>query len=579
MRYVRYTVAALVALPLFASAASSTPTDILLAQIAALKSQIASLQEKSSVLPGVRVCSPPQRPLNKGDSGDDVVNLQIFLAQDPAIYPEGSVVGQYGPATERAVQRFQKKYGIVSSGTPVSTGYGSVGSRTLALLQKLWTCGGVVSAGWFNANVVDGVARFSAQASSSAPLDTSLYVDFGDGAKQNVSISTAVCKTLAGQCSSLMSTAHPYARGTFVATLRRPRTEQKCLVFPQTCVDGIGVCASLPPICSMQTTIETFATTTIISTGASASAMAGTDAAGGDQSGPPGIRVLAPTKGAAVLAGGSLTVSWSGSYAPQGSSVNVLLRDSSGAILGAVAKGQRTVGTYWWTLPQPSGAPCTADAFTCLTQLSTPSCTGDICNLSNGNYTVLVQLVSGNTVVASAESGTFTLTSAPLAVTIATGTSTSSGSTGSTGATSSAGVLGALPSGSGTPTIGASCIYSGIPYGNNITLQVSCTDLAGLSCGNFGTLALTCKNGTWVDGSGTAASVPNLTTPASSGASCTTPWGSTRVQSGQQITYEPFFTGGQYTGAKVVPLMQCTAGKWQKCNWDGTGCVAYTVVQ
>jgi hypothetical protein len=51
------------------------------------------------------------------------------------------------------------------------------------------------------------------------------------------------------------------------------------------------------------------------------------------------------------------------------------------------------------------------------------------------------------------------------------------------------------------------------------------------------------------------------------------------VQSGQQITYEPFFTGGQYTGNSVVPLMECRAGKWFKCSWDGTGCAAYTTVQ
>ena len=38
--------------------------------------------------------------------------LQQALAQDKTIYPEGLATGYYGPATQRAVIRFQKKYGI-----------------------------------------------------------------------------------------------------------------------------------------------------------------------------------------------------------------------------------------------------------------------------------------------------------------------------------------------------------------------------------------------------------------------------------------------------------------------------------
>lgn len=558
----------------FSAFAAGTQLDILLAQVAALKSQLTALQDKSATIAGVRVCAKPERKLARGDKGDDVANLQIFLATDPAIYPEGAVVGEYGPATERAVQRFQKKYGIVSTGSPATTGYGAVGERTLALLQKLWTCGGSVSAGWFNARVVNGIASFSAQASSSAPLDTSMYVDFGDGASQPVAISSAVCKTLAGQCSSVLSTTHAYASGTYYATLRRPRTEQSCLVFPQTCIDGIGVCASLPPICTTKTTIETFATTTIISTGASVSAVPGDPGVASTHA--PTIALLAPTTGTSALSGGSLTITWAGSFAPSGASVRILLRNASGSQIGTIASGQHTSGSYWWVLPRPSGSTCTADALTCLTQLATPSCTGDICNLENGSYSIVVQLLANGAIAAQAE-GPFTLTSAPIAISIGTPSTGSAGATSSAATTSSSGALGAIPGDSGTPSAGSSCIYSGIPYGNNITLQVSCGDLAGISCGNFGMMSLTCKNGTWVDGSGNAANIPKLTTPVSSGSSCTTPWGSTTVQSGQQITYEPFFTGGQYTGSQVVPLMQCTAGKWQKCNWDGTECVAYTV--
>lgn len=565
-----------------ASPVLASPLDILLAQVAALKSQITSLQEKSSVQAGVRVCVAPERSLKRGDSGDDVANLQIFLARDKAIYPEALVVGEFGPATERAVQRWQTRYGIVSSGTPGSSGYGLVGQRTRTLMKQLWECGGAVSAGWFNANVSAGTASFSTQVSSEVPLDQSLYIETGDGAKVPLTISTAVCKTLGGQCSSVLSAQHAYAGGTYTATLRRAQTTQQCLIFSQMCVDGIGICGSIAPSCSSHTTIDVLATTTIISNGAPAtSATAGTTglaSSTGVTAAPPAVRVLSPSTGAWVLSGGSLTVGWSSTNPPSGATISILLKSSQGAVIGTLATGQHTSGTYWWQLPLPSGSTCTADPITCLLQIATPDCSGDICSLPNGTYSVSVRLLSKGILVASAESPAFTVTSTPLQTTIATGTTAAKPSTGSAAATSSAGVLGALPSGS-TPTAGASCIYSGVPYGNNITLQVSCTDLAGISCGNFGMTNLTCKNGTWVDSTtGAATIVPNVTTPISGGSSCTTPWGSQKVQSGNQITYEPFFTGGQYTGTAVMPLMQCTSGSWQKCQWDGTNCQAYTVV-
>lgn len=71
---------------------------------------------------------------------DDVRRVQRILAKDPAIYPEGLITGYFGPATERAVQKFQEKNGIVSSGTPETTGYGVVGPKTAkALLERCFS--------------------------------------------------------------------------------------------------------------------------------------------------------------------------------------------------------------------------------------------------------------------------------------------------------------------------------------------------------------------------------------------------------------------------------------------------------
>lgn len=60
----------------------------------------------------------------------EVFNLQKVLAKDPEIYPEGKITGVYDKATELAVKRFQKKYGIRVTG--------EVGPQTRAKLNELY---------------------------------------------------------------------------------------------------------------------------------------------------------------------------------------------------------------------------------------------------------------------------------------------------------------------------------------------------------------------------------------------------------------------------------------------------------
>jgi peptidoglycan hydrolase-like protein with peptidoglycan-binding domain len=76
--------------------------------------------------------------LKKGMTSDDVLRLQKLLATDAGIYPEGLATGYFGSATERAVQRFQAKYGIVTSGTAATTGYGAFGPSTRAKIQEIF---------------------------------------------------------------------------------------------------------------------------------------------------------------------------------------------------------------------------------------------------------------------------------------------------------------------------------------------------------------------------------------------------------------------------------------------------------
>ena len=171
---------------------------------------------------GTRVCTPPDMPLKRGMSSDSVANLQIFLAREKAIYPAGIVSGYFGPATERAVGEWQLKYGVVPEGTTRANGLGMVGPRTIAMLKQLWECDGPVAVGWFSAAMNGGLAAFSAQASSSYPINPApFYIDFGDNGKDAVTAANAVCRTTSGGCSSVLSAAHAYRAGTFAAKLMR----------------------------------------------------------------------------------------------------------------------------------------------------------------------------------------------------------------------------------------------------------------------------------------------------------------------------------------------------------------------
>ena len=88
---------------------------------------------------GAGTCAAFTKPLMRDITGaeGEVKQLQAILAKDTTVYPEGVVNGIFGPATERAVQRFQKKHGIASSGTAATTGYGAVGPKTAKALLAL----------------------------------------------------------------------------------------------------------------------------------------------------------------------------------------------------------------------------------------------------------------------------------------------------------------------------------------------------------------------------------------------------------------------------------------------------------
>ncbi|MDP2650212.1 MAG: peptidoglycan-binding domain-containing protein, partial [bacterium] len=80
--------------------------------------------------------------LDFGSRGEDVAEVQTFLAKDASLYPEGLVTGYFGSLTKMAVERYQCLENIVCSGTPQTTGYGRVGPTTMARINANLGAGG-----------------------------------------------------------------------------------------------------------------------------------------------------------------------------------------------------------------------------------------------------------------------------------------------------------------------------------------------------------------------------------------------------------------------------------------------------
>ncbi len=75
--------------------------------------------------------------LDVGSTGPNVTTLQTYLSGNINWYPSGLITAYYGSLTEGGVRMFQTSEGIVSSGSPSTTGFGRVGPITLAHLNAI----------------------------------------------------------------------------------------------------------------------------------------------------------------------------------------------------------------------------------------------------------------------------------------------------------------------------------------------------------------------------------------------------------------------------------------------------------
>jgi peptidoglycan hydrolase-like protein with peptidoglycan-binding domain len=82
--------------------------------------------------------------LDPGERGQEVTNLQTFLADNRDIYPSGLVTGYYGSLTTSAVKVFQGQYGFDQ--------VGRVGPLTINKINSIITNGG-----WANGSNSNGV--------------------------------------------------------------------------------------------------------------------------------------------------------------------------------------------------------------------------------------------------------------------------------------------------------------------------------------------------------------------------------------------------------------------------------------
>lgn len=100
--------------------------------IAALLAEIQQLTAKLQALLATRQvhtsCVNISVSLASRASGNNVTLLQDFLIGQGLL--AASATGFFGPLTQSALERWQSAHGIVSSGTPSTTGFGALGPRT-----------------------------------------------------------------------------------------------------------------------------------------------------------------------------------------------------------------------------------------------------------------------------------------------------------------------------------------------------------------------------------------------------------------------------------------------------------------
>ncbi len=119
---------------------------------------------------------PIYQNLSRGSKHSEVITVQQLLVKESLLSAD-SATGFYGPITEEAIKAFQRKYNIVSSGTPLTTGYGAIGPKTRMKINELL---GITSIGSTSLPKSSGV---QATTQTTVPAKTKLTKPISRGAK------------------------------------------------------------------------------------------------------------------------------------------------------------------------------------------------------------------------------------------------------------------------------------------------------------------------------------------------------------------------------------------------------------
>lgn len=163
------------------------------------------------------------RTLQLGSEGSDVQRLQQFLAQDPAIYPEGRITGYFGPLTRAAVGRWQIARNIIWDES--TAGFGIVGPKTRAAITE-WINSGSTTASTPSNTSSDS---WSSNSASIAPSTQSNTPTSGGGSSGSSNSNTPLS---APAVETSTSNTSPAPANTSTATT--PESETVDTLPPET---------------------------------------------------------------------------------------------------------------------------------------------------------------------------------------------------------------------------------------------------------------------------------------------------------------------------------------------------------
>ncbi len=114
--------------------------------------------------------------LHVGDRGNQVKVLQALLATDSSIFPQASITGNFGPQTQQAVKRFQRKNGLDA--------IGQVGPKTLAKLnEQLQETPLMFEAAPASSEMTNSSSAFGGT-TATMPTELCIPAELGDAAQQ-----------------------------------------------------------------------------------------------------------------------------------------------------------------------------------------------------------------------------------------------------------------------------------------------------------------------------------------------------------------------------------------------------------